>query len=116
MIIWDQETDRQNNMYQKNKGFIKTIVILILVIATLAYFNVDIATIVESKPVQAIWSFTKTLWTNFVAPSIEYVWNTVLRDFIFENVVDFFQQAEEQISETDFESLIDTTEVLPTTE
>ncbi len=94
---------------QKQGGFIKMIVILILVIATLAYFNIDISKIIESKPVQAIWSFTQTVWTNFVAPAGEYIWNTILRDFIFENVVDFFQTAEEQIADTTLDSLIGTT-------
>ncbi len=96
-------------MHQKNRGFIKTVVIFILVIATLAYFKIDISTLIESKPVQAIWSFTQTVWTNFVAPAGEYIWNTVLRDFIFENVVDFFQTAEEQIADTNLESLMGTT-------
>jgi len=98
-----------NKKRQKQSGFIKMIIIFILVIATLAYFNVDLAAIIESKPVQVIWSFVKTVWSNFVAPSIEYIWNTILKDFIFENVVDFFTQAEEQIAETDLETLIGTT-------
>ncbi len=93
---------------QKHKkgGFIKTIVILIVVIATLSYFKIDIASIIESAPVQAAWSFTKTLFTNYVAPATEYVWNNILRDFIFENVVDFFTKAEEQIADTNIEDLI----------
>ncbi len=98
-----------NNIQQKQGGFIKMIVIFILIIATLAYFNIDISKIIESKPVQAIWSFTQTVWTNFVAPAGEYIWNTVLRDFIFENVVDFFQTAENQIADTNLETLIGTT-------
>lgn len=92
-----------------HQGFIKIIIIFILVIATLAYFNVDIASIIESKPVQAIWSFTKTVWNNFVAPATEYVWNNILHDFIYENVVDFFTTAEEQISDKNLDSLIGTT-------
>ena len=93
----------------QNGGFIKTIVIFILVIATLAYFNIDISAIIESKPVQAIWSFTQTVWTNFVAPAAEYIWNNILHDFIYENVVDFFTKAEEQIADTTLDSLIGTT-------
>ena len=95
--------------YLQQGGFIKTIILFILIIATLAYFNIDLATVIESKPVQVIWSFTKTVWNNLIAPSAEYIWNTVLRDFIFENVVDFFTKAEEQIANTDFETLISTT-------
>jgi len=95
-----------DSMHQKNTGFIKLIVIFILVIATLAYFKIDISTLIESKPVQAIWSFTQTVWTNFVAPAGEYIWNNILRDFIFENVVDFFQTAEEQISDTNINDIM----------
>ena len=95
--------------HSQQSGFIKTIVIFILVIATLAYFNIDISKIIESKPVQAIWSFTQTVWTNFIAPSAEYIWNNILHDFIYENVVDFFTQAEEQIADTTLDSLIGTT-------
>ncbi len=90
-------------------GFIKMIVIFILVIATLAYFNISISAIVESKPVQVIWSFTQTVWTNFVAPSVEYLWNNILRDFIFNNVVDFFTKAEVSIKDTNLNTLISTT-------
>jgi len=102
---------------QKHKkgGFIKTIVILIVVIATLSYFKIDIASIVESAPVQAVWSFTKTLFTNYVAPATEYVWNNILRDFIFENVVDFFTKAEEQITDTNIEDLINLATSTPET-
>jgi membrane-bound metal-dependent hydrolase YbcI (DUF457 family) len=97
------------NKHLQQGGFIKTIVIFILVIATLAYFNISISSIVESKPVQAVWSFTQTVWINFVAPAAEYIWNNVLHDFIYENVVDFFTKAEEQIADTNLDSLIGTT-------
>lgn len=85
------------------------IVIFILVIATLAYFNISISSIVESKPVQAVYSFTKTVWINFIAPSIEYIWNNILHDFIFENVVDFFSKAEVGIKDVNLNSIISTT-------
>jgi hypothetical protein len=97
------------NRKQKQCGFIKMIIIFILTIATLAYFNVDVKSVIESKPVQATWGFTETLFTNYVAPAAEYTWNNILHDFIYENVVDFFTKAEKQISTTDFGSLTSTT-------
>ena len=93
----------------KQGGFIKTIIIFIIVVATLSYFKIDIASVVESEPVQAVWSFSKTLFTNYVAPAAEYIWNNVIRDFIFENVVDFFTKAEEQIGDTNIEDLVNLT-------
>jgi len=97
------------NKHLQQGGFIKMIVIFILVIATLAYFNISISSIVESKPVQAVYSFTKTVWINFIAPSIEYIWNNILHDFIFENVVDFFSKAEVGIKDVNLNSIISTT-------
>lgn len=97
------------NKYSKQRGFIKTIIIFILVIATLAYFNISISSIVESKPVQAMWSFTKTVWISFISPSVEYIWNNILKDFIFENVVDFFSKAEEGIKNVDLDAITSTT-------
>lgn len=85
------------------------IAILVIVIVLLAYFNVDISTVVESKPVQAIWGFMKTVWTNFIAPAAKYVWNNILHDFIYENITDFFTKAQEQIADKDIRSLIGTT-------
>jgi len=85
------------------------VVIFILLVAALAYFNIDLKTLVESEPVQAIWGFVETLWTNFVGPAIDYIWNNILHDFIYQNVVDFFTQAQQQISDTTIDSLISTT-------
>ena len=98
-----------NKKHLKQGGFIKTIVLFLLVIATLAYFNIDVAEIIESEPVQAVWGFTQTVWTNFVAPGIEYFWNNILRDFIFNNIVDFFTKAEVGIKDVNLDSLVGTT-------
>ena len=90
----------------KEKGFIKTIILLVVIVATLAYFNIDVGSVISSEPVQAVWSFTKTLFTNYISPAVEYVWDNILRDFIFENVVDFFNKAEDQISNGNINDII----------
>ncbi|GMQ95204.1 MAG: hypothetical protein BMS9Abin13_317 [Patescibacteria group bacterium] len=101
-------------MYKKLRtrgGFIKLIIIFILVVATISYFGIDVASIVESRPVQAVWSFTRTLFTQYVFPTFSYIWDSVLRDFIWEDVTNFFEKAEEELKNTDIESFIDTTAI-----
>lgn len=94
---------------KKENGFIKMIVIFIILVATLSYFNINVSGFVESKPVQAVWSFTKTVYQKIVKPLLVYVWDNILHDFIYENVVDFFTKAEEQIGEVDIGSITSTT-------
>ncbi len=93
--------------FKKNNsgGFIKMIIILIVVIATLSYFKIDVKSVIKSEPVQAIWSFSKTVFTNYIEPSTEYVWNNVLKEFIFKNVTNFFTKANKQISTTNIKDI-----------
>ncbi len=103
-----------NIQKNKNGGFIKMIIILIIVIATLSYFKINIGSVVKSEPVQAVWGFTKTLTTNYIEPAGVYVWDKVLRDFIFKDVVSFFKGAQKQISTTNIKDIINSTTTSPT--
>lgn len=58
--------------WAKNKGFTKVILATIVVIGVLAYFNVDLRTVIDklfaSPIVQSIWTFLKTFWAHYLAP------------------------------------------------
>lgn len=93
---------------KERNGFIKLIILFIVTVALLVYFNVDIKAIVTSEPVQAVWRFSKTVFVNYLQPAAEYIWENILRDFIFENVTDFFNKADDAIKDKTIEDLIDT--------
>lgn len=97
------------NTNKKNNGFIKMIILIIILVATLGYFGISVPAVIESRPVQAVWSFTKTVWKKIVSPTLTYVWDNVLHDFLYKNVVDFFNNAETQVGNIDINSMATTT-------
>lgn len=103
--------------FQKNKngGFVKMIILLIILIATLSYFKINLVSVVKSEPVQSVWIFSKTLFKNYIAPAGEYVWNNVLKEFLYKNVVNFFTKANEQISHNNINNIINLATTSPKT-
>lgn len=53
----------------KNRGFTQIIVLAIVIIAVLAYFNVDLRKLVEETPVlKQIWTILVGAWNGFLVP------------------------------------------------
>jgi hypothetical protein len=50
----------------QNRGFIKLIIIIIIAIAVLAYFGINL---------NNIWNFIVHVWNNYLAVPFIYVWN-----------------------------------------
>lgn len=61
----------------KNRGFMEIVLLAIVIIAGLAYFNIDIRTIFESPIVQKIGSIFVVAWTEFVKPLIAYLYTSI---------------------------------------
>lgn len=80
---------------QTNRGIIRTIVIIIIGVAVLAYLGINVNDVVESPLVQSVWHITLNMWNSYVGPAFYYVWNTVIVGFIWHGVVSFFQDAEQ---------------------
>lgn len=59
----------------RNNGFIKIIFLAVIIIATLAYFNIDLRVLFENPVVQKITDILATLWIGFIKPSIMYIIN-----------------------------------------
>lgn len=78
----------------KQRGLIKMIIIIIIAIAILSYYGVDIKQFFTSPQAQNnfgyVWGFIKDTWTNYLAiPAtklwgmiVQYVWNPLV-DIIF---------------------------------
>jgi hypothetical protein len=49
-----------------NKGFIKMIIVIIIAIAILAYYGINL---------KDIWNFILSIWNNFLLGPAEYLWN-----------------------------------------
>lgn len=60
--------------FSNKRGFIQIVVLAIVVIAALAYFNIDLRTIGESPIVQKIWNTLVVAWVTYIKPLIMYLW------------------------------------------
>ncbi|MFH1232524.1 MAG: hypothetical protein V1651_01510 [Patescibacteria group bacterium] len=67
-------------MYKK--GFIKTIIIIVIMLIVLGYFGFNIEDIVNEPLVQknlhAFWNFILKIWSNYLSVPIMWFWNTFI--------------------------------------
>ncbi|MDD5152750.1 MAG: hypothetical protein PHS95_01980 [Candidatus Pacebacteria bacterium] len=66
-------------MQNQNKGFIRLIILAIVVIFLLAYFKIDVVGFVNNTPViREIWGVLVVAWTNYLLPLLVYLWTSIL--------------------------------------
>lgn len=73
----------------KNSGFIKKILLVIVAIVILG-FLVDFKSLTETERLRKNFGYLKTLagpaWSKYISPTAHYVWNkTILKVIIFKN-------------------------------
>jgi len=63
----------------KNKGFVKTIILVVIALIILGYFGYDIKDIINSEKVKGnlnyVWGFVKTFWNNYLEAPVMLVWD-----------------------------------------
>lgn len=75
------------NNYKNNKeaGLIKMIIIIIIAIAILSWYGVDIKEFVNSEPVQKnfgyVWNFITGIWNDYLAGPIHKLWGIIVALF-----------------------------------
>lgn len=67
----------ENRMRNQNRGFMQIVLIAIVIIAALAYFNIDLRTIFENPIVQKIGSIFVVAWAEFVKPLLVYLYTSI---------------------------------------
>lgn len=61
----------------KNRGFMEIVLLAIVIIAALAYFNIDLRTIFENPIVQKIGSIFVVAWTEYIKPLFVYLYTSI---------------------------------------
>ena len=59
------------------RGFMQIILLAIVTIAALAYFNIDLRTIFENPILQKIGSIFVVAWSEFIKPLIVYLYTSI---------------------------------------
>lgn len=78
---------------KKNRGFIKTIIIIVVALALLKYFfDFDILEFLRSDAVKnvfgTIWHIISTIWNDYLKESVAYVWNEIIVGTLWEGIQD----------------------------
>ncbi len=60
---------------RQESGFIQLIVIFIILIAIISYFNINVRAIVESDTFQWGLELAKGLWQNYISPAISFIFS-----------------------------------------
>ncbi len=55
-------------------GFMQIVILAIIAIAALGYFNVDLRTIFAQPIFQKIWSIFLVAWITYIKPIAMYIW------------------------------------------
>lgn len=67
------------NYKNKQGGLVKIIIVVIIAIAVLSWYGVDIKEFVNSPQVQKnfgyVWNFVKGVWTDYLAAPASKVWD-----------------------------------------
>lgn len=81
------------------RGFIKLIFLIVVLILILSYFGISLKNIAESDTGKAnfgfvwdillkIWDFIKAIWNKLLATPAKFVWDRLFVDVIWNSLVD----------------------------
>lgn len=83
-------------MKNKQKGLIRMIILVIIAIAILSWYGVDIKNFFSSELVQKnfsyVWNLIKVFWTKFLAIPANYLWGIWI-EYIWESFLRILQKS-----------------------
>jgi len=82
-------------MANQQGGFIRMIILIIIVLAILSYFNFNVRSFIESDMVQKnfgyVWDWVQRIWNNYLAAPFAYLWR-VWVEYIWDAFIDALQK------------------------
>ena len=91
----------------------RLVVIIIIAIAILSYFRVDIRSLVESQSFRDnfgfVWDWLLSIYNNFLARPVSYIWNEIIVKLLWNSFIENL----ERIKGGDGPSLIDSAPQAP---
>lgn len=61
----------------RRSGFMQIVILAVVIIAALAYFNIDLRTVVQEPIVQKYWNIVLTGWDLYVKPIATWIWGAI---------------------------------------
>jgi len=67
----------KKKIINQSRGFMQIVLLAIIIIATLAYFNIDLRTILNRPEIQKVWHIFVVAWDTFIKPLFTYLWTSI---------------------------------------
>jgi len=75
----------------EKKGFIKTVIIIVIALIVLGYFGFDVENIIKSEKVQKnlnyIWDMVSNVWNLYLATPFMFVWDKFFVGVVWKTIV-----------------------------
>jgi hypothetical protein len=89
---------------EKNRGFIRLVLIIIAILLILSYFGLNLRSIVNSPTGQANFSYVKEfslgIWNNYLKKPVTYLWNDVIYKLVWQPAINSIQNINNDSSTT----------------
>lgn len=77
--------------HTSDRGLVGIVVIIVVAILALSYFNIDLKTVIE-KPetknnVEYATQTSVSVWNKYLAQPATYVWNTIVVEYIWKSFI-----------------------------
>ena len=76
---------------QKNTGLIRFIILIVIGLIVLSYFNDNVQSVVESPIAQEnlgyVWGIVTFVWTEYLASPLLYFWNNIFITLLWDSFV-----------------------------
>lgn len=80
-----------NYIKKENKGFIKTVILIVIALIVLGYFGFDVENIIKSERVQGnlnyVWGMVAKFWNLYLAAPVIFVWDKFFVGVIWKTIV-----------------------------
>lgn len=61
----------------RSRGFMQIVVLAIVIIAALSYFNIDLHSLGSNPIVQKVWGVLVVAWAAYIKPLLMYLWTSI---------------------------------------
>lgn len=82
-----------NNM---NKGFVRTIILIVVILIVLGYFGFDVESIIKSEKVQKnlnyVWDIVVKVWDLYLAKPFLFVWDKFFVGVVWHTIVELLSK------------------------
>ncbi len=77
-----------------NRGFIKTVIVIVIALIILGYFGFDVESIIRSESVQRnlhyVWNVVVSIWDNYLVGPVIFVWDRIIVGMLWESLQRIF--------------------------